>query len=194
MLGPRCHNCRPVLITPAIYWKLRSMRATTLISLNAIFDTTALYFFQLGLSRSLSCNIKRSFPLTRQYLGLLWLSTQKKIMLCGNDFLRRLALNSFHLRVIFPFYTACGFIYTSHIVLERLSTEFSDSMQFWFCLIFLLSLVNGQQPEESAHLRPFIRNSRAIAPSFSSWCIFYPERCRMLQLQDGSFVKRFRFF
>ncbi|XGW07342.1 hypothetical protein V3C99_010492 [Haemonchus contortus] len=62
-------------------------------------------------------------------------------------------------------------------------------MLLWLSILLLCSMVYGNDD-----LRyPVMREVRAIAPSYSSWCIFYPERCRLLNSIDGSSGLRRRY-
>uniref|UniRef100_A0A1I7T763 Uncharacterized protein n=1 Tax=Caenorhabditis tropicalis TaxID=1561998 RepID=A0A1I7T763_9PELO len=46
-------------------------------------------------------------------------------------------------------------------------------------IVFLLSIFISSS---SSFPTPLVnRESRALAPSVESWCIFYPEKCRMLR-------------
>ncbi|CAJ0607118.1 unnamed protein product [Cylicocyclus nassatus] len=64
-------------------------------------------------------------------------------------------------------------------------------MLAWLSLILLCSLASARDSSYSSG--SILRDVRAIAPSYSSWCIFYPERCRLFNAHDsiGGYRRRF---
>ncbi|ETN79324.1 hypothetical protein NECAME_09900 [Necator americanus] len=56
-------------------------------------------------------------------------------------------------------------------------------MLAWLSFVLLCSLISARELRYAG--TSTLRDVRAIAPSYSSWCIFYPERCRLLNTAQG---------
>uniref|UniRef100_A0A1I7XEF2 Aa_trans domain-containing protein n=1 Tax=Heterorhabditis bacteriophora TaxID=37862 RepID=A0A1I7XEF2_HETBA len=81
--------------------------------------------------------------------------------------------------------------FTSNIYENKFQVK--QIMIWWVSLMLLFSLAICRDLRNPGYS---LRDTRAIAPSINSWCIFYPERCRLLSAHEGSdySAKRFRFF
>ncbi|KAK6737482.1 hypothetical protein RB195_019906 [Necator americanus] len=66
---------------------------------------------------------------------------------------------------------------------SSVSSYYNRVMLAWLSFVLLCSLISARELRYAG--TSTLRDVRAIAPSYSSWCIFYPERCRLLNTAQG---------